>query len=83
MTDPDPPAPPLPVELEPAKQALDRGDFRQGRSAIEAVLASNPSAEVAAAARELRSATENDPWAVRFGLAAVAVLALMVGAYIL
>ena len=78
------PAPVLvPPALQPAKAAIDRGDFRQGRRLIIDVLAGNPSAELAAAARDLQSATENDPWAVRLGLAAVTVLALVVGAYIL
>jgi hypothetical protein len=80
------PAPaPLPPELAHAKAALDRGDFRQARQLLTAVLAADPapSPELAAATRGLLAVTENDPWAVRVGLIAAGVLALVIGAYIL
>jgi hypothetical protein len=79
------PPPPLPPELAPVQAALDRGNFRQARQLLTAILAGDPapSPEVASAARALRAVTENDPWAVRFGLIAAGVLALVVGAYIL
>lgn len=79
-----PPArPPLPPELETAGAALERGDFRQARRLITEVLATNPPEPVSSAAHDLQRSTENDPWAVRLGLLAAAVLALVVGAYIL
>jgi hypothetical protein len=74
---------PLPTELAPAQAALDRGDFRQARQLVAAILAADPSPEVATAARALQAVTENDPWALRFGLIAAGVLALVIGAYIL
>lgn len=74
---------PLPPALRPAQEAIDRGDFRRGRALLVQVQASDPGAEVAAAARALKLATDNDPWAVRFGLLAMGLLALVIGAYIL
>ena len=79
---PAPPAP-LPPELLPAQQALDRGDFRRGRELVSAVLAGNPAADLASSARALLAPTEVDPWAVRLGLIACGLLALVIGAYIL
>ena len=77
------PAAPLPPELLPAQEAIDRGDFRQARTLLAAIRAGSPGTEVASAARTLQAATESDPWALRFGLIATGVLALLVGAYIL
>jgi hypothetical protein len=77
-----PPAPPPPPELQPALAAFERGDFRAATAACQALLASPPSPEVAAAARALLARMAPDPWALRFGIAALALIALLVGIYI-
>jgi hypothetical protein len=43
---------------------------------------SSPDAEVQAAARALLARMAPDPWALRFGIAALALLALLVGIYV-
>jgi hypothetical protein len=75
------PAPP-PEELLPALAAFERGDFRQARLLVAALLAGSPTPEVAAAARALEGRMAPDPWAIRVGLVALAVLALVAGIYI-
>jgi hypothetical protein len=87
MSDPNPPAPPAPPpppppELLPALELFERGDFLAARRAIEAILAANPSPELAAAARELQARMEIDPWGFRMGLLALALLALVTGIYV-
>lgn len=76
------PAAPAPPELAPALALFDRGDFRGTRAAVAALLASSPSPEVAAAARALQARTESDPWALRIGLVALGLLALVIGIYV-
>jgi hypothetical protein len=79
------PAPePPPAELLPALAAFERGDFRRARRLLAALLPSGDagSPEVTAAARALEARMAADPWAVRVGIAAAAVLALVAGTYI-
>lgn len=84
----DPPAalapapPPPPPELVPAHTAFERGDFRSATSLARAVLAASPPKELEAAARELLARMAPDAWAIRLGIAALALLALVAGLYI-
>ena len=71
-----------PPELEPALAAFERGDFLAARRSIAQILAGNPGPELAAAARELAARLEIDPWAVRAGVIALALLALVTGIYV-
>jgi hypothetical protein len=80
---PAPPAPPPPPELLPALAAFERGDFRAARQLAGDLLASRPAAEVETAARALQGRMAIDPWAFRVGLIAAAVLALIIGAYVI
>lgn len=77
-----PAEPPLPPVLAPARAAFDRGNYRQARALVASALASDPSPEVAGAARTMMAAIENDPWAIRFALIAAGILALVIGAYV-
>ena len=77
------PPPPPPPELVPAETAFERGDFRAARALTDQLLASTSSPEVEVAARSLLSRMAMDPWAFRIALVASAVLALIIGAYVL
>ncbi len=79
---PPAPPPPPPAELEPALALFERGDFLATRRTLQALLGENPRPEVAAAARALLGRLEPDPWAVRAGVIALALLALMTGIYV-
>jgi hypothetical protein len=76
-----PEAPPPPEALRPALALFERGDFRDATASARALL-SSPDAEVQAAARALLARMASDPWALRFGIAALALLALLVGIYV-
>jgi hypothetical protein len=65
-----------------ALELFERGDFSSARREIERVLAANPGPEVAGAARELTGRMAVDPWAVRAGVIALALLALVTGIYV-
>jgi hypothetical protein len=87
MSDPSPPAPPPappppPPELLSALALFERGDFLAARRAVRELLAGNPSAAVADAARELEARMQIDPWGFRIGLLALALLALVTGTYV-
>lgn len=75
--------PPHPPELDPAWALFDRGDWRGAAAEIAALLASNPPDEVAAASRALAARMAPDPWALRVGLAALGLLALLCVLYVL
>jgi hypothetical protein len=77
------PPPPPPPELVPAETAFDRGDFRAARTLTDQLLATPPSPDVEAAARSLQARMAIDPWAFRIALIAAAVLAVIIGAYVL
>jgi hypothetical protein len=79
---PPAPEPPPPEALEPALACLARGDFAGARAAAERVLRGQPTPEEAAAARALLDRLAVDPWALRVGVAAVFVLALLVARYV-
>jgi hypothetical protein len=64
-----------------ANARFDRGDFVGARQAAERALATG-TAEEQAAARALLGRLAPDPWALRFGLLALAVLALITGLYV-
>jgi hypothetical protein len=81
MTDLSPPADPLP-ELAEASALFERGDFRAARAHLTALLAGNPSPEVETAARALLSRMAPDPWALRIGLLALALIGLVIGLYV-
>jgi hypothetical protein len=69
-----PPAPP--AEVLPALALFERGDFRAASAAVAPLLA-HPIPEVQSAARALLARMAPDPWAVRLGLLAVTLLALV------
>jgi hypothetical protein len=66
----------------PALEAFERGDFLAARRLLAEILAGNPRPDLAAAARELSGRLEIDPWAVRAGVIALALLALVTGIYV-
>jgi hypothetical protein len=74
---------PSPPELAPAETAFERGDFRAARQLTDQLLAARPSAEVESAARSLQSRMAVDPWAFRIALSSAALLAVIIGAYVL
>jgi hypothetical protein len=65
-----------PAEILPALASFERGDFR-GASASVAPLLTHPTPQVQSAARALAARMATDPWAVRLGLLAVTLLALV------
>jgi hypothetical protein len=71
-----------PPELAGPTALFDRGDFRGARAQLDALLTSRPTPEVESAARALLARLAPDPWALRFGLLALALLALVVGLYV-
>lgn len=73
--------PPDPPQLHAALAAFDRGDFALTRRLLQP-LAGHPDAAVATAAERLSRRLAPDRWALRFGLAALALLALVVGLYV-
>jgi hypothetical protein len=77
MTVPDAPAPPPPSAVLPALEQFQRGDFRAATATLEALLATRPEPEVETAARALLARMAPDPWALRFGLLALALLAIV------
>jgi hypothetical protein len=70
--DHDPAAP-----LATAERLFQRGDFLGARREAERQLAAAPEA-----ARALLARLAPDPWAARFGLLVLALLALMAGLYV-
>jgi hypothetical protein len=74
----------LPSALAAAQARFDRGDFQGARRALQALLASSPppNDDDAAAARALLARMAPDPWAARFGVLVLAVLALVIGLYV-
>jgi FimV-like protein len=83
MSDEKPPAADvLPPELEHAAALMDRGDLRRARPALVAA-AANGTPDVQARARELMARLDPDPRALVAGLAALVLLAWIVGAYVL
>jgi hypothetical protein len=70
------------LEVQPALARLERGDLRGARADLEALLAANPSPDVATAAREILARMAVDPWAIRFGLGALALLVFITLRYI-
>jgi hypothetical protein len=73
---------PPPTELASALALFERGDFRGARAEASAIVALHPRPEVETAARALLARIAPDPWALRFGLLALALLALVVGLYV-
>src|SRR5262245_61439055 len=80
--DAPPPAPPPPPELVPAHEAFARGDFRTARAAATALLATKPTSDLDAAARALIARMAPDPWVLRIGVAAIALIVLVTAAYL-
>ncbi len=74
-------SPPHP-DLAPAQALFARGDFRNARQELNRLLAAAPSPELAAEARTLMANLTTDPWALRLGLAALAVLLLTALTYL-
>jgi hypothetical protein len=76
-----PPPPPPPAALLPALASFERGDLvaagQQARLLVE-----NPDPDIQSAARELLARMAPDPWAVRFGLLALALLVLLAVVYV-
>ena len=79
---PPPPEPsPPPPALAAALTHFERGDFRAATAeAQRLVAASDP--EVKAAAEALLARMAPDRWALRLGLLALALLALVTGLYV-
>ena len=86
MSDANPPATPAPAppppELSPALALFEQGNFAGARRSVAEILAGNPGPELATAARELADRLEPDPWGIRVGLLALAMLALVTGIYV-
>ena len=78
-----PAAPPPPPELLPAETAFQRGDFRAARQLTDQLLAGHPSPELESAARSLQSRMAIDPWAFRIAVISTALLAVIIGAYVI
>jgi hypothetical protein len=73
---------PLPdAPLSDAQARFARGDFLGARLAAERELAAG-GPDQQAAARDLLARLAADPWALRFGLIILAVLALVAGLYV-
>jgi len=70
--------PATPPELLPALARFERGDFRGASAEAATLLTGQPSPELAAAARALGARMAPDPWALRFGLLALTLLAIVV-----
>jgi hypothetical protein len=71
-----PPPPPPPPALLPALARFERGDFR-GATALARALLADADPEVQGAARDLLARMAPDPWALRLGLLALALLAIV------
>jgi hypothetical protein len=78
MTEPPPP-PPAAAE---ATARFERGDFLGARLEVQRLLAAPRDPEVEAAARALIARMAPDPWAARFGVLVLVVLALVTGLYV-
>jgi hypothetical protein len=76
------PPPPPPPELLPALVLFDGGDLRGADAAARALLAGKPAPEVEEAARGLLARLAPDPWALRLGVLAAGLLALLCGLYV-
>jgi len=74
--------PPL-AEIAPAAAAFERGDFQATRAQLRKLLATEPPEPVALAARKLLDRMAPDPWAMRIGIGAAGLLALVVLLYVL
>jgi hypothetical protein len=81
-TTPGPPPPPRLVELLPAWERFDRGDFRGARALARALIAAARTQDVEKGARDFLAVLAPDPWAVRFGLLALALLVLVTALYV-
>jgi hypothetical protein len=79
---PPPPPPPTPAALVEAVARFERGDFLGARLEIERQLSLHPPPEVEAAARALLARLASDPWAARFGVLVLVLLALVTGLYV-
>jgi hypothetical protein len=82
-----PPAPAVaapPAALAGATARFERGDFLGARLEVERLLAEQPQPEpeLKAAARALLDRMAPDPWAARFGVLVLVVLALVTGLYV-
>jgi hypothetical protein len=73
---------PTPPELIPALASFERGDFRGATAAATALLAGQPAPELADAARVLLARMAPDPWAVRVGLLALTLLAIVAAVFV-
>jgi hypothetical protein len=76
-----PPPPPPPAALLPALARFERGDY-VGATAAATALASDADPEVQEAARALLARMAPDPWAIRVGLLALTLLALVAGLFV-
>ncbi len=78
MTAPNTPTPPPPAapppELAPALALFERGNFRDAHAAIKTLLNANPTPEIEATAKTLQARMAPDPWALRAGVLALAIL---------
>jgi hypothetical protein len=70
-----------PAEVRPALARFERGDFRGATADLDALLAAQPASDVAAAAHALADRMAPDPWALRFGLLALTLLAIVVAVF--
>jgi hypothetical protein len=71
-----------PAALAGATARFERGDFLGARLEIQRVLAAHPDPEVEAAGRALLARMAPDPWAARFGVLVLVILALVTGLYV-
>ncbi|MDZ4696115.1 MAG: hypothetical protein SGI86_13280 [Deltaproteobacteria bacterium] len=83
MTDADQTNTPVPPPSTPAQAAFEKGDWKEaGRLAREqAADGANPDAQ--AAAQALLRALGPDPWVVRFAIAALGLLIVVVATYLM
>jgi hypothetical protein len=78
---PAPEAAPPPEALLPALAKFERGDFR-GATTLATALAAHADPEVQVAARALLARMAPDPWALRLGLLALTLLAILTAIYL-
>ena len=75
------PPPPPPAALVPALATFERGDWASARRQARALL-SDPEPQVQEAARALLARMAPDPWAIRTGLLALALLVIIAVTYV-
>ena len=75
------PPPPPPAALLPALATFERGDWVSADVQAHALL-SDPDPQVQAAARALLARMAPDPWAIRAGLLALALLVIIAVTYV-